>query len=58
MWLLGGITKERFLCDARHYRAGEPVHQNYVVREGHEIFNIERGRLQGSNAWVSSFDTI
>jgi hypothetical protein len=58
MWLLGGITKQDFLRDARHYGAGERVHQNYVVREGHEIFNIEIRHLQSPNAWVSSLDKI
>ena len=54
MWLLGGIAKEDFLRDAVHYGAGEKVHSNYVIRPGHEIFNIEIRHLQPPAAWLGS----
>lgn len=45
LWLLGGLTKERFLEDARYYGPGEMVHDNYRIRPGHEIYNIEIHKL-------------
>ena len=55
MWLLGGIDKERFVREARHYRAGEWVHSNYQVRQGHEIYNIEIAKLTPPNDWIIQF---
>lgn len=54
MWLLGGIDRNRFFDGARHYQAGEAVHQNYVIRPGHEIYNIEIGLLVDPNLWMRS----
>jgi hypothetical protein len=41
MWLLGGCTKEFFLANARAHKAGEQVHSNYTIREGHELLNLD-----------------
>lgn len=54
MWLLGGIDRSGFLDGARHYQAGEAVHQNYVIRPGHEIYNIEIKRLVDPSYWLKS----
>ncbi len=54
MWLLGGIDRNGFLDGARYYQAGEAVHQNYVIRPGHEIYNIEIGLLVDPNLWMRS----
>ncbi len=53
MWLLGGIEKGRFLQESHLYRAGEWVHENYQVREGHEIFNIAIAKLVLPKAWIA-----
>lgn len=53
MWLLGGIDRERFLREARHYGAGEWVHANYQIRPGHEIHNIEITRLIAPRIWLA-----
>lgn len=52
MWLLGGIDRERFLKEARYYGAGEFVHRDYQIRRGHEIYNIEIGKLIPPREWV------
>ncbi|WP_299847591.1 hypothetical protein [uncultured Paracoccus sp.] len=52
MWLLGGIDRKRFLQVARYYGAGESVHDNYQVREGHEIYNIEIASLASPSEWI------
>lgn len=54
MWLLGGIDRNGFLDGARYYKAGEAVHQNYVIRPGHEIYNIEIGLLVDPKLWLRS----
>lgn len=54
MWLLGGIDRNGFLDRARYYQAGEAVHQNYVIRPGHEIYNIEIGLLVDPKLWLRS----
>jgi hypothetical protein len=38
--LLGGIEKKRFLEQGKHWVAGEYVHANYQIRQGHEIITI------------------
>ncbi|WP_198660701.1 hypothetical protein [Acidithiobacillus ferrivorans] len=53
MWLLGGIDRERFLQEARYYGAGEWVHTNYQIRQGHEIYNIEIAKLTAPKDWIS-----
>ena len=53
MWLLGGIAKRAFLAGARLYTAGEHVHSNYVIRPGHEIYNIGVSELGSPDAWLS-----
>lgn len=54
MWLLGGTDRTRFLKEARYFQAGEAVHQNYVIRPGHEIYNIEIGLLVEPQSWLRS----
>jgi hypothetical protein len=54
LWLLGGISKEAFLANARYYAAGEQVHANYTVRPGHEIYNIEVRHLQAPQDWLGA----
>ena len=52
MWLLGGIDRERFRQEARYYGAGELVHANYQIRQGHEIYNIEIAKLTPPKQWI------
>ncbi len=54
LWLLGGISRPRFLEHARRHAAGERVHANYVVREGHEIWNVEARHLLPPERWLAS----
>lgn len=56
MYLLGGICRDQFLQEARFYRGGEQVHAHYTVREGHEIYNIEIGKLTPPLQWLQSID--
>lgn len=53
MWLLGGVERERFLRESRYYAAGEWVHENYQVRAGHEIYNIEIAKLTAPKMWLA-----
>lgn len=52
LWLLGGIEAARFLQEATYYPAGAQVHQNYTIRAGHEIYNIELTKLIQPKAWL------
>ena len=54
MWFLGGIEHARFKAGARYHAAGEQPHDNYTVREGHEIYNIEIDRLVKPREWLNS----
>lgn len=54
MWMLGGIDRTQFLNDARYFEAGEFVHQNYQIRPGHEIHNIEISKLVRPKTWLLS----
>lgn len=54
MWLLGGITKEDFIKNAKYYGAGEYVHENYQIRPGHEIYNVEVSYLKAPRQWLQS----
>ncbi|GFZ62218.1 hypothetical protein PSE10A_47290 [Pseudomonas amygdali pv. eriobotryae] len=54
MWLLGGINREQFLRDARYYGAGDRVHANYQIRQGHEIYNIEISKLVPPTEWIKT----
>lgn len=54
MWLLGGINREWFLQEARYYGAGEWVHANYKIRQGHEIYNIEIAKLIPPKVWIKT----
>jgi hypothetical protein len=52
--LLGGIERERFVREATYYGAGEKVHENYTVRQGHEIYNIKVGKLVSPMDWLAN----
>lgn len=52
MWLLGGIEREHFLHGARYYGGGEWVHPKYQIRPGHEIYNMELGKLTPPMQWL------
>jgi len=52
MWLLGGIDQAVFLKKSRYYGAGEYVHANYQVRQGHEIYNIGIEELIHPGVWL------
>ncbi len=54
MWLLGGISREAFAARSRHYKAGESVHENYIIRPGHEINNIAMSALETPKQWLRS----
>jgi hypothetical protein len=54
MWLLGGIHKQGFLEGAVYVPAGSQVHANYTIREGHEIYNIDIGKLLPPREWLGS----
>lgn len=57
MWLLGAKGRRRFLREATYYGPGEWVHQNYRIREGHEIYNIEIDRLTPPDDWLEMVRT-
>lgn len=52
MWFLGGISKTDFIKKAVYYKAGDKVHSNYTIRQGHEIFNAPINILLDPNAWL------
>jgi hypothetical protein len=53
MTLLGGISKEEFKKSAIYYGEGEQVHQDYIIRSGHEIYNIEVTKLIPPDRWLT-----
>lgn len=55
MTLLGGITKEEFKKHAIYYGEGSRVHNNYIIRKGHEIFNISVAKLTPPDKWIAQF---
>jgi len=58
MWFLGGIGRQEFLNHARYHRAGEWVHSNYQIREGHEIYNGEIMKLTPPTDWLHEMETF
>jgi hypothetical protein len=56
LWLLGGATKEYFLDNAHYYKAGDKVHDDYVIRPGHEIYNIDIDLLTPPRQWIASLN--
>lgn len=54
MWLLGGIDKASFLAKAELYEGGQAVHQHYVIRPGHAIYNIDIGHLTPPEQWLDA----
>jgi hypothetical protein len=55
MWLLGGIDKQSFLDGAIYYPAGSKVHADYTIRAGHEIYNIDIGKLVPPKEWLRHY---
>jgi hypothetical protein len=53
LWFLGGIKKKDFLDKADYYKAGDNVHANYVIREGHEIYNAPIDILLKPEDWIN-----
>jgi len=53
LWFLGGTTRADFLENARYHGPRQQVHSHYVVREGHEIYNIEARYLTPPETWLS-----
>jgi hypothetical protein len=56
LWLLGGISKIHFIKNAKYYGEGECVHQNYKIRKGHEIYNIDISKLIPPDKWIEYFN--
>lgn len=54
LWFLGGIRRANFLEHARYYSAGEAVHANYVIRPGHEIYNLPIQALVTPVDWLQA----
>lgn len=52
MWLLGAIGRQRFRQAATYHGAGSKVHENYTVREGHEIYNVPIRELTSPANWL------
>ena len=50
MYLLGTLERDLFLKNARYYGPGDAVHANYIIRPGHEIYNIEIEKLRPASA--------
>jgi len=55
LWLLGGITMAGFLATATYYGEGEAVHENYIIRKGHEIYNASIEILTTPDDWLKRF---
>lgn len=53
MWLLGGCFKNYFIENSKYYGAGEYVHSNYQIREGHEIYNASFDILTEPQKWLN-----
>lgn len=55
MTLLGGISKKQFIKHAIYYGEGSKVHNNYTIRKGHEIYNIDVTKLTPPVQWLAQF---
>ena len=55
LWLLGGITMPAFLSAATYYGEGDAVHENYIIRKGHEIYNAPIETLTSPDDWLKKF---
>lgn len=53
MWLLGGLGRDAFVAGAVYHGAGSQVHENYQVREGHEIYNASLSLLNTPDVWLA-----
>lgn len=42
---LGAMSKNDFLAQCKEYKAGDFVHKNYQIREGHEILSVEVSQM-------------
>lgn len=54
MYVLGFISKESFLERAKFYGPGDKVHENYTIRPGHSIYNIEINQLTSALDWINT----
>jgi hypothetical protein len=52
LWLLGGTTMANFLEQATYYGEGDKVHDNYIIRKGHEIYNAPISQLTSPVEWL------
>lgn len=52
IYFLGAISKPLFLDQATYFGPGDQVHPNYVIREGHAIYNIEISKLTSLERWL------
>lgn len=55
MTLLGGISKSEFKKNAIYYGEGAQVHRDYIIRKGHEIYNIDVTKLIPPDQWLAQF---
>ncbi|ARP40675.1 hypothetical protein [Vibrio syngnathi] len=55
MTLIGGISKAEFKKHAIYYGEGAQVHNNYTIRAGHEIYNINVTKLIPPDRWLEQF---
>jgi hypothetical protein len=58
LWLLGATSRSDFLRNARYHGPGEQVHSRYVVRSGHEIYNIEARHLTPPEEWLKQMTEV
>jgi hypothetical protein len=52
LWLLGGISMAAFLEQATYYGEWDKVHDNYIIRQGHEIHNAPISILTAPDEWL------
>jgi hypothetical protein len=52
LWLLGGTSMTAFLEQATYYGEGDKVHDNYIIRKGHEIYNAPISILIPPDEWL------
>lgn len=50
--MLGGARMTEFISAATYYSAREQVHNNYIIRAGHEIYNAPISILHTPDSWL------
>ncbi|WP_018234188.1 hypothetical protein [Thioalkalivibrio thiocyanodenitrificans] len=55
LWLVGGISRLRFMREAVFVGEGEAVHSAYRIRPGHSIYNINVMQLIPPRAFLCGF---